>query len=114
MMVMLGGLGRTALFFYRGSAFVRFIGLLCHYNVGRSNEREDKRMIIHFLKKLLHSKPLREEDRAMDAEFEPYREALGQAGLSEEELRHMDPDDRVAVLEQAKLDPYNYIYLACG
>ena len=28
-------------------------------------------------------------------------------------LRQMDPDDRVAVLEQAELDPYNYIYLAC-
>ena len=35
------------------------------------------------------------------------------AGLNEEELRGMDPDDRVAVLESARLDPYNYIYLAC-
>ena len=33
--------------------------------------------------------------------------------LSEEELRKMDPDDRVAALEQANLDPYDFIYLAC-
>ena len=70
-------------------------------------------MIIDFLRTLLGAKPL-EEDRVLDAEFEPYREELSQAGLNEEELRNMDPDDRVAVLEQAKLDPYNYIYLACG
>lgn len=49
----------------------------------------------------------------MDAEFEPYREELALAGLSEAELREMDPDDRVAALEQAQLDPYDYIYLAC-
>ena len=35
------------------------------------------------------------------------------AGLSEEELRKMDPDERVAALEQANLDPYDFIYLAC-
>ena len=50
---------------------------------------------------------------ACDAEYEPYREALFAAGLSERELRNMDPDDRVAVLEEAHLDPYDYIYLAC-
>ena len=50
---------------------------------------------------------------AWDAEYEPYREALFAAGLSERELRNMDPDDRVAVLEEAHLDPYDYIYLAC-
>lgn len=50
----------------------------------------------------------------VDAEFEPYREELVLAGLSEEQLRKMDPDERVAALEQAKLDPYDYIYLACG
>lgn len=50
---------------------------------------------------------------ALDAEYEPYREALFLAGLSEKELRKMDPDDRVAVLEAAHLDPYDYIYLAC-
>ena len=47
-----------------------------------------------------------------DAEYEPYREALFAAGLSEGELRNMDPDDRVAALESAGLDPYDYIYLA--
>ena len=49
----------------------------------------------------------------MDAEYEPFREELRLAGLSEETLRNMDPDDRVALLEQVKLDPYDYIYLAC-
>ena len=48
-----------------------------------------------------------------DAEYEPYREALFAAGLSEKQLRNMEPDDRVAVLEAANLDPYDYIYLAC-
>lgn len=51
--------------------------------------------------------------RTLETEYEPYRKELILAGLSEEELRNMDPDDRVAVLEQAKLDPYDYIYLAC-
>jgi len=50
---------------------------------------------------------------ACDAEYEPYREELSAAGLSEEALRKMDPDDRVAALEAAHLDPYDYIYLAC-
>ncbi len=50
---------------------------------------------------------------ALDAEYEPYRESLADAGLNEEDLRQMDPDDRVAVLESAHLDPYDYIYLAC-
>ena len=35
------------------------------------------------------------------------------AGLTESQLRSMDPDDRVAVLEAAHLDPYDYIYLVC-
>jgi hypothetical protein len=39
--------------------------------------------------------------------------ALRQAGLKEETLRRMDPDDRVAALEGAGLDPYDYIYLSC-
>ena len=39
--------------------------------------------------------------------------ALRQAGLKEETLRRMTPDDRVAALEGAGLDPYDYIYLAC-
>lgn len=67
-------------------------------------------MIIAFLKELFHVNP---EEPVMDAEYEPYRDELSLAGLEEEELRRMDPDDRVAVLEQAKLDPYDYIYLAC-
>jgi len=67
-------------------------------------------MIIGFIKELFHVNP---EDRAMDAEYEPLRDELSLAGLNEEELRNMDPDDRVAVLEQAKLDPYDYIFLAC-
>ena len=49
---------------------------------------------------------------AEDAEYEPYREALFAAGLSERQLRRMDPDERVAALEKANLDPYDYIYLA--
>ena len=48
-----------------------------------------------------------------DAEYEPFRDQLSLAGLNEEELRKMDPDDRVAALEQANLDPYDFIYLAC-
>lgn len=51
--------------------------------------------------------------QVMDAEYEPVRKELRSAGLSEEMLRKMDPDDRVAALEQAQLDPYDYIYLAC-
>jgi len=51
--------------------------------------------------------------RALDAEYEPYQEALFRAGLSERQLRKMDPDERVAALENAHLDPYDYIYLAC-
>ena len=52
-------------------------------------------------------------EAVLDAEYKPYREQLRHAGLSEEKLRNMDPDDRVAALEDAHLDPYNYIYLAC-
>ena len=50
---------------------------------------------------------------AVDAEYEPYRAQLHKAGLSERQLRNMSPDERVAALEQARLDPYDYIYLAC-
>jgi len=69
--------------------------------------------MIRFLKGWIRFVGLREEDRAMDAEFAPYREELSQVGLSEEQLRQMDPDERVALLEKAHLDPYDYIYLAC-
>lgn len=68
-------------------------------------------MIYRLIKNLIYGKP---EEQIMDAEYEPYREELHLAGLSEAELRQMDPDDRVAALEKARLDPYDYIYLACG
>ncbi len=68
-------------------------------------------MICRFFQKLIYRKP---EEQVMDAEYEPYREELSLAGLSEAELRRMDPDERVAALEEARLDPYDYIYLACG
>lgn len=45
--------------------------------------------------------------------WDSQRFALRAAGLEEEKLRRMDPDDRVAVLEGACLDPFDYIYLAC-
>lgn len=61
--------------------------------------------------KMLFSENL--ENGAMDAQYEPVREELRLAGLSEQMLRNMEPDDRVAALEQANLDPYDYIYLAC-
>ena len=67
-------------------------------------------MMIGFFRVLFHGNP---EERAMDAEYEPVRDELSLAGLNEDELRRMDPDDRVAALEQAQLDPYDYIYLAC-
>jgi len=67
-------------------------------------------MMSFFGKKLFYGNP---EEEAMDAEYEPFREELNLAGLSEAQLRKMDPDDRVAALEQAQLDPYDYIYLAC-
>ena len=68
-------------------------------------------MMITLLRGLFYGNP---EEEALDAEYEPVREELRLAGLDEEVLRQMDPDDRVAVLEQAQLDPYDYIYLACG
>ena len=41
------------------------------------------------------------------------RIALLLAGLREEALRKLSPDERVAVLERCGLDPYDYIYLCC-
>ena len=67
-------------------------------------------MIQHILRVLFPQNP---KERAMDAEYEPYQDELRLAGLDEEGLRNMDPDERVAALEQANLDPYDYIYLAC-
>ena len=48
---------------------------------------------------------------AVDAAYEEL-EGLARAGLDEKRLRRMDPDDRVAALEGAGLDPYDYIFLA--
>jgi len=67
-------------------------------------------MIHHIFTELFREKPW---ERAMDAEYELYQEELRLAGLDEEGLRNMDPDARVAALEEAHLDPYDYIYLAC-
>ena len=76
----------------------------------KKQEREVATMIIKFLEDLLH---WNEEEEVLDAEYEPFRDQLSMAGLNEEELRKMDPDDRVAALERANLDPYDFIYLAC-
>ena len=65
-------------------------------------------MIMEYLRMLFVNR----ED-ALDAEYEPYRRELRLVGLDEKKLRNMDPDERVEVLEQANLDPYDYIYLAC-
>ena len=69
--------------------------------------------MIRLIDILLHRRPADPLDTAMDAEYEPYRAELTRAGLDENRLRSMEPDERVAALEQARLDPYNYIYLAC-
>lgn len=68
-------------------------------------------MVIGLLRALF---PYHPGEAVPDALYEPVREELLLAGLDEENLRKMDPDERVAVLEEAKLDPYDYIYLACG
>lgn len=52
-------------------------------------------------------------ERMLDAQVKPFRNQLRRAGLNEDELRKMDPDERVEVLERAKLNPFDYIYLAC-
>ena len=70
-------------------------------------------MMLVFLRDVLRPQPLLPVDQPMDAEYIPLREELRQVGLDEEQLRQMDPDERVAALEQAQLDPYDYIYLAC-
>lgn len=67
-------------------------------------------MIYHIFKSIFRKKPW---EQALDAEYKPYQEELRLAGLDEEGLRSMTPDDRVAALERAHLDPYDYIYLAC-
>lgn len=69
--------------------------------------------MITFVKQLLKLQAVPAPDWALDAEYAPLREELRHAGLSEKKLRKMKPEDRVAALERAKLDPYDYIYLAC-
>lgn len=64
-----------------------------------------------FLAQHFRGKPGRIE--APDPAYQLLREELASAGLDEDALRKMDPDDRVAALEQASLDPYDFIYLAC-
>ena len=51
--------------------------------------------------------------KAVDADYEVFQDEPIIAGFRESELRSMEPDDRVAALEKANLDPYDYIYLAC-
>ena len=70
-------------------------------------------MILNLLNELVKKSPVDAWNWVVDAEYEPLRVELLHAGLSEEQLRQMDPDDRVAALEEARLDPYDYIYLAC-
>ena len=65
------------------------------------------RYLIHTLKPLLRC------FGTMELEYLPQRTRLCRAGLSEQQLRRMTPDDRVATLEAASLDPYDYIFLAC-
>ena len=50
---------------------------------------------------------------AEDGEYALFQDEPIIAGLPESVLRRMDPDERVALLEAAHLDPYDYIYLAC-
>ena len=52
-------------------------------------------------------------DSVCENSWESSRAALRAAGLRERTLRRMDPDARVAALERACLDPYDFIYLAC-
>ena len=47
-----------------------------------------------------------------EPEYLRQRTRLRRAGLKERQLRAMDPDARVAALEKARLDPYDYIFLA--
>ena len=58
-----------------------------------------------FWKRILHRVGAEDPGRDM-------AEGLRKAGLDEQKLRAMKPDDRVEALERAHLDPYDYIYLA--
>ena len=67
-------------------------------------------MTIEFIHHLIQAK---KRESLLDAEYKPYRSQLQRAGLSERKLRRMDPNDRVRALEEAKLNPYDFIFLAC-
>lgn len=67
-------------------------------------------MMAEFLKALSRADA---GERVIDPEYESFRKELHLAGLNEEMLRRMDPEDRVAALEHVQLAPYNYIFLAC-
>ena len=53
-------------------------------------------MKIRFLRSFFCGKT---PERMLDAQVRPFRKQLRLAGLNEDELRRMDPDERVAVLE---------------
>ena len=55
----------------------------------------------------------RRREALLQAQYKPYRAQLHQVGLSERKLRRMEPDARVQALEKAKLNPYDFIFLAC-
>lgn len=67
-------------------------------------------MTIKFIHHLIQVK---KREALLNAEYKPYRSQLQRAGLSERKLRRMEPNDRVRVLEKAKLNPYDFIFLAC-
>ena len=52
-------------------------------------------------------------EKMLSNQLRRQRLQLRRAGLKEGTLRKMEPDERVAALEQARLDPYDFIYLAC-
>lgn len=67
-------------------------------------------MTIEFIHHLIQVK---KREALLEAEYKPYRSQLQRAGLSERKLRRMDPNARVRALEKAKLNPYDFIFLAC-
>lgn len=67
-------------------------------------------MMIAFFRDLIRMEMMKE---LLELEYAPARRALRSAGLSERALRRMMPDQRVAALEHARLNPYDYIYLSC-
>lgn len=52
-------------------------------------------------------------EKMLTLQLRQQRLQLRRAGLKEKRLREMEPDERVVALEQARLDPYDFIYLAC-